>query len=244
MITYIIWVSLAEGHQKWCHRKLNGMTSSDGSVIVRTRPTIDIEKINGESVSPQTSPYAVEREQVGFQVLEIKTCDCSLEEHMKRESSTSGYCVQCVRRFSFLIVPGQVERKTKVCCNRYFYLQPTFGSPAWPDLTPSQSARSTDSKGPGMGKAHFLAFKPLQDDIWRVESLNTASAATPSMATRDFFSRMSMNGASPATQREARITGTDLQEEEEATLVGFGKRVTKVQPLATPAAASPHISWL
>jgi hypothetical protein len=41
------------------------MDSSDGSNNLRTKPTIDIEKINGESISPQTSPYAVEREQVG-----------------------------------------------------------------------------------------------------------------------------------------------------------------------------------
>jgi len=40
------------------------MVGTDGSVFLKTRPTIDIEKINGESISPQTSPFAVEREQV------------------------------------------------------------------------------------------------------------------------------------------------------------------------------------
>ncbi len=78
----------------------------------------------------------------------------------------------------------------------------------------------------------------LQDDIWRVESLK--SATTPTPETREFFSRMSTDGASPATQREARITGTELQEEE-PTLMNLRKRVTKVPDslLFTPDGPPP-----
>jgi len=51
---------------------LFGMDLSDGSVVIRTTPTIDIEKVNGESISIQTSPYAVEREQVGHREFRIQ----------------------------------------------------------------------------------------------------------------------------------------------------------------------------
>lgn len=73
-----------------------------------------------------------------------------------------------------------------------------------------------------------------QDEIRRGESLKMPSSATPQ--TREFFSRMSADGKSPASIRAARITETNLQEaddpEAQTTLVGVGKQIKKVASIS------------
>lgn len=77
--------------------------------------------------------------------------------------------------------------------------------------------------------AHLTIRIYFQDHLRH--SLAAPAGATPQK--REFFSRMSADGVSPASLRAARITETDLQEAEEsepkATLGGIARQVQKAR---------------